>query len=246
MLFTAPQLRRCADAAHVLAAARTYADADAWRADACAALRRAFAADHAFVELPGAARRIVGDGVDGATLERLAAYSPPAGPRYADPALERLHQRRLRRPDPVVTRVRSERAMGRPLDGTEIWDAVVRPAGMLHFQGAFVDGALFWTSRERPSRAAPTGEDAAPLVELLVPAFRAGLHALGRRPLPAERWGLTPREAEVARLLARGHTAKRIAAALGITPHTASRHTERILAKLGVSTRTAAAHRLNG
>jgi DNA-binding CsgD family transcriptional regulator len=60
-------------------------------------------------------------------------------------------------------------------------------------------------------------------------------------PTPAElreRFGLTPREIEVARLLAERRTNREIAAALGISPHTAERHTERVLAKLGVASRT--------
>lgn len=49
--------------------------------------------------------------------------------------------------------------------------------------------------------------------------------------------GLTKREYEIAlRLVAREST-REIAAALGISPHTVRRHTERILAKLGVNSR---------
>jgi len=54
---------------------------------------------------------------------------------------------------------------------------------------------------------------------------------------PYMRWGLTTREADVARLLARGESTKAVAAALGISAHTARRHTERVFAKLGVQTR---------
>jgi DNA-binding NarL/FixJ family response regulator len=52
---------------------------------------------------------------------------------------------------------------------------------------------------------------------------------------------LTPREREVLRLLAEGRTDREIAAALFVTPKTASNHVASILAKLGVETRTAAA-----
>jgi DNA-binding NarL/FixJ family response regulator len=58
-----------------------------------------------------------------------------------------------------------------------------------------------------------------------------------RRPAP-DRWGLTARELEVARLIACGEPTKAIAATLGISVHTACRHTERIYAKLGVRSRT--------
>jgi predicted ATPase/DNA-binding CsgD family transcriptional regulator len=53
--------------------------------------------------------------------------------------------------------------------------------------------------------------------------------------------GLTPRELEVLRLLAAGRSDRAIAAALFVTPHTASTHVRNILAKLGVASRTEAA-----
>ncbi|MEW2065668.1 AAA family ATPase [Streptomyces sp. NPDC007346] len=63
----------------------------------------------------------------------------------------------------------------------------------------------------------------------------------------AESFGLTPREQDVHRLVAAGHTNRRIAEELFISPKTASVHVSNILAKLGVSTRgeaAALAHRL--
>ncbi|MFF3320923.1 AAA family ATPase [Streptomyces sp. NPDC002889] len=59
--------------------------------------------------------------------------------------------------------------------------------------------------------------------------------------------GLTPREQDVLRLVAAGHTNRRIAEELYISPKTASVHVSNILAKLGVSGRgeaAAMAHRL--
>lgn len=52
------------------------------------------------------------------------------------------------------------------------------------------------------------------------------------------RFGLTRKEAGVARLLAEGQTNEQIAVRLSISPHTARHHTERILAKLGTNSRT--------
>ena len=53
-----------------------------------------------------------------------------------------------------------------------------------------------------------------------------------------ERWyKLTPREIEVARLLADRYSNKEIAERLGITVYTAGRHTERVLKKLGLQSR---------
>ncbi len=59
----------------------------------------------------------------------------------------------------------------------------------------------------------------------------------------ADRLGLTGREFEVLRLVAAGHSNREIAAALFISPKTASVHVSNILAKLGTATRTEAAAR---
>jgi len=52
---------------------------------------------------------------------------------------------------------------------------------------------------------------------------------------------LTPRERQVGALIARGHGAKQIGAALGISTHTARHHTEGVFMKLGVSSRASVA-----
>ena len=52
-----------------------------------------------------------------------------------------------------------------------------------------------------------------------------------------ERYALTPREVQVARLLARGRTNSEIARALGLSTATARHYTEHVLAKLGVHSR---------
>jgi DNA-binding NarL/FixJ family response regulator len=63
-------------------------------------------------------------------------------------------------------------------------------------------------------------------------------HRSGRkRERPA---GLTEREVEVLRLLARGMSDKEIAAELVISPKTAGAHLEHIYAKLGVNNRAMA------
>jgi DNA-binding NarL/FixJ family response regulator len=55
------------------------------------------------------------------------------------------------------------------------------------------------------------------------------------------RHGLTPREAEVARLLARGMTDRQVAEELFVAHATARRHVERVLGKLGLASRSALA-----
>lgn len=58
------------------------------------------------------------------------------------------------------------------------------------------------------------------------------------------RFGLTPREAEVALLIAEGLDNRTLASRLHISPHTARRHTEKVFGKLGIASRTAVAIRL--
>jgi len=50
-------------------------------------------------------------------------------------------------------------------------------------------------------------------------------------------YGMTPREVEVAILLAEGCSNSTVARRLGISPHTARHHTQRVLGKLGVHSR---------
>lgn len=52
-----------------------------------------------------------------------------------------------------------------------------------------------------------------------------------------ERFGLTPREAQVAVLLAQRESNKEIARLLSVTVFTAERHTEKVLSKLGINSR---------
>lgn len=100
---------------------------------------------------------------------------------------------------------------------------------------------------DRPGRARVTPDIAAIHVwkEALDPdALRAVLQVAGakrtevanRRPA-----GLTAREVEVLRLLARGHTLKQIAEQLVISPSTAHTHAAHIYEKAGISTRAGAA-----
>jgi HD-GYP domain-containing protein (c-di-GMP phosphodiesterase class II) len=60
-------------------------------------------------------------------------------------------------------------------------------------------------------------------------------------PRPSHPGGLTDREVEVLRLLAKGHTNRRVGDVLFISPKTVGRHVENIYAKIGVSTRAGAA-----
>lgn len=74
-------------------------------------------------------------------------------------------------------------------------------------------------------------------------AVDAVLESVGElaRPVAELPAGLSARELEVLRLLARGLTNKETAQQLGISPKTVGRHVESIYAKIGASTRAAAA-----
>jgi DNA-binding CsgD family transcriptional regulator len=128
----------------------------------------------------------------------------------------------------------------RGLQGT----AISRPARVLGAADAYQ------AMREpRPHRPARTAPDAAAELHADVRAGRldaeaveAVLAAAGHR-VPRRREGpagLTTREVEVLRLVARGLSNKAIAERLVISPKTVGNHVEHIYAKLGVSTRAAA------
>lgn len=86
----------------------------------------------------------------------------------------------------------------------------------------------------------PSGETAKPIGVLTMwarPAMPSGVDL-------RERFGFTPREAEVALLLTERRTDAEIASALGISWHTVRSHIERIFSVLGCHTRREAAARL--
>jgi HD-GYP domain-containing protein (c-di-GMP phosphodiesterase class II) len=103
---------------------------------------------------------------------------------------------------------------------------------------------------DRPHRSARTPEEAVSELRAESAAGRldgeavervlaaAGHRRAARPPLPA---GLTPREAEVLRLLSLGLTTQEVADRLTISAKTADHHVQHIYTKIGVSTRGAAA-----
>lgn len=101
----------------------------------------------------------------------------------------------------------------------------------------------------RPHRPAKSPEEAAAALSAEVSAGRidgaaasAVLRASGHRATVRREWpaGLTTREVEVLRLLARGLTTKEIAAQLEIAPKTAANHVEHIYVKIDANNRATA------
>jgi DNA-binding CsgD family transcriptional regulator len=85
----------------------------------------------------------------------------------------------------------------------------------------------------------PFGNDPADL------SIAVSVRELGiEREAFARRYGLSPREAEVAELVLRGYPNPVIASTLGIAPTTTKRHLTRIFDKIGVDSRTQLVSRL--
>ena len=77
------------------------------------------------------------------------------------------------------------------------------------------------------------------------PRIAVSVRELGlEREAFARRYGLSPREAEVAELVLRGYSNPMIASTLGIAPTTTKRHLTRIFDKIGVDSRTQLVSRL--
>lgn len=105
----------------------------------------------------------------------------------------------------------------------------------------------------RPYRPAYSPEQAAAILQTEVAAGKldaSAVHAVlsaagiqSAKPESTKVWpnGLTQREVEVIRLIARGNSTKQIAAALVVSPKTVDNQTQSIYAKLGISSRAAAA-----
>jgi non-specific serine/threonine protein kinase len=95
-----------------------------------------------------------------------------------------------------------------------------------------VDDAIAWLAAPSPVDRPGSRPDRSK-----APASPDGSCTEDATPQPLPHSALTPREREVAALVARGYSNRQIAAALVISPHTAERHVERILDRLNLSSR---------
>ncbi|MFN2525831.1 MAG: HD domain-containing phosphohydrolase [Actinomycetota bacterium] len=125
-------------------------------------------------------------------------------------------------------------------------------ASSIPFATRIVAVADAWVSmqQDRPYRDALDPDEAAAQLQKEVEddrldprAVRAVLHAAGReeRPRRALPRGLSQRELEVLRLVAKGYSNPAIADRLSISRRTAEHHVQHIYTKIGVSTRPGAA-----
>ena len=102
-------------------------------------------------------------------------------------------------------------------------EVLKRSLGEVSFAAAFAEGGA-WPAPRVVEYALGAEPDAQPMIGCTTP--RAG--------------GLSPREAEVVRLVAAGHTNRQIASVLTLSEKTVSRHLDNIFSKLGISSRAAA------
>jgi DNA-binding CsgD family transcriptional regulator len=228
------QVQLCAKAlrarAELVALARAHRDRDADRVG----LARA-------AELITVARRAAGD---------AATITPTAAGWLALAEAEYERARGIARPDRWAT-------------AADTWNELDRPplAGYCRWREAeaLVAGGAARADASRPLRqahAVAARIGAGPLLrELDLLAERARLDLASPEPVPADATreaeqslGLTPREAEVLALVARGYTNREIAAELFISVRTAGVHVSRIMTKLDAPNRrevAAIAHRLS-
>ena len=158
--------------------------------------------------------------------ERMLAFSPRLAPLAA--IAVQHHERLDGSGYPRGARGSDLTAAGRILGAADMYQARTEP---------------------RPHRPARTADEAAAELRAEVRAGRldgdavdAVLRAAGHRISRKRAWpaGLTTREVEVLRLVARGLSHKEIAERLVISPKTVSNHVERIYTKIGVTNRAMA------
>lgn len=172
--------------------------------------------------LEEAGLEVVGEAGDGAEAMRLAAELGP------DVVLMDLHM-------PGVDGVEATRALGArfpvlALTVSEDDEDLVR-AVQAGARGYLIKRAEP-EELARAVRAVAAGQSALS-PEMTVPALEALRHTPRRWPAR-----LSPRQRQVLAGILQGHSNRRIAEALAISPHTVRTHVERLYEQLGVSSRT--------
>ena len=181
----------------------------------------------------------------------------------SDPWLQNAERERLRSNAEVWSRVRAfwRAAAGQPaaLRRSAFLGEVLTPGRIYDSENidwAVADGhtalCISYSNVETSvrSRRATPRHSAGMLLRLLLPALKMGVTIrLARdREVAADltlgRFGLTRREAQVARLLAGRATNREIAEQLDVSPHTVRHHVENIFAKLGIHSRRSIASQL--
>jgi two-component system, NarL family, response regulator LiaR len=159
---------------------------------------------------------------------------------------EAIEQARELRPDvvvmdllmPVLDGIAATRAIRTELPEIEVLalTSVLENASVVEAIRAGAIGYLFKDTRATELRTAIKAA-AAGQVHL---SAQASAYLLGAVRMPKHPEPLTPREMDVLRLLAQGHSNKEIARSLHLVEETVKFHVRHVLAKLGVQSRTQA------
>lgn len=183
--------------------------------------------------LDAAGAALIAIGADGRELHRTTAVERALG---ADPARARLLATVAEMARELRHRREGVRRTGlRGHTPPEVTRTVVTAVARYILRGAHADERL-WGA---PGVATVSLEATPTTPAIALPTRSELAEALRAR-------GLTRREAEVAHLLAQRLTNNELGAALGVSPHTAKRHTERVLAKLALHSRRELAAALSG
>lgn len=159
---------------------------------------------------------------------------------------EALEQARQMRPDvvvmdllmPVMDGIAATQAIRRALPETEVL-ALTSVLENISVVEAIRAGAIGYLLKNTQASELRTAIKAAAAGQVQLSA-QASAYLLGAIRIPDRPESLTPREMDVLRLLAQGHSNKEIARALHLVEETVKSHIGHILAKLGVASRTQA------
>jgi DNA-binding CsgD family transcriptional regulator len=259
----ATDVKRLTDALETCATPLAFASCDEWRSRVEIRCRDLLQADHALFALPRAGVVDVhATNIEPFAVDRMARLFAGVPDIPADPTLARIEGRRVRHGAEVWSRVRhylaavrDDRALRHATFLGEVLEpARIRDSENVDFASSGGHTALCVSYERGPDRsrggAGVARARASQLLACLLPVLKASVEAViraerGSAPRTAPlRWRLTPRETEIAWLLATRATNAEIAAALRLSPHTVRHHVESIFGKLGVRSRRDVARRI--
>ena len=235
-----------------------YQRCDDWRLAVESSVAELLDGDHVVFGLPraGVPMHVHSMNVAGKPQRAIQAFFGRLPDLPSDPWLQEAERERLRSGAEVWSRCRAfwRVASGRPgaLRRSPFIGEVLTPGGMRDSENidwTLGDGHIALCisygnveTSVRSRRSSPR-HAAGALLRLLLPALKVGvtMRLECDREVEAEltlgRFGLTRREAQIARLLARRATNREIADQLDLSPHTVRHHVENIFAKLGIHSR---------
>ncbi len=192
-MLTATDLTRLGAAADALLSPLVGPSPDAWRAGAAAALRDLFGTDHAvwMVLTPGERPRYHSDTMPAGVLRRFEATARGdahgARVRSVDAVIDAWLHRRAAQGVEVYNEPFNDRMVGGRIGESTVVRDVMRPAGLYDFLGFATScpgpsggELMLFMGHERRGRSRFGPERELAVLRALLPAFRAGHHALAR------------------------------------------------------------------